>query len=67
VPADTFADLPGVSGLEVHGETVRCSVRGPVDPVIKAAARYEVVDLRSHEPGLEELFLQYYPAAEVTS
>lgn len=67
VPANAFAELPGVSALEVHGDTVRCSVRGPVDPVIKAAARYEVVDIRSREPGLEELFLQYYPATEVTS
>ena len=49
------------------GESVRCSVRGPVDSVLKAAARYEVVDLRSHEPGLEELFLEYYPTAEEAS
>jgi ABC-2 type transport system ATP-binding protein len=67
VPATEFADLPGVSQLEVHGDTVRCSVRGPVDGVLKAAARYEVVDLRSHEPGLEELFLEYYPTAEGAS
>ena len=56
-----------LSDLEVHGESVRCSVRGPVDSVLKAAARYEVVDLRSHEPGLEELFLEYYPTAEEAS
>ena len=67
VPATVFADLTGVSDLEVHGESVRCSVRGPVDSVLKAAARYEVVDLRSHEPGLEELFLEYYPTVEEAS
>jgi ABC-2 type transport system ATP-binding protein len=67
VPETVFTDLQGVSDLEVHGESVRCSVRGPVDGVLKAAARYEVVDLRSHEPGLEELFLEYYPAAEDAS
>jgi ABC-2 type transport system ATP-binding protein len=60
VPAHAFTDLPGISDLDVHGDVVRCTVRGPVDPLIKAAARFEVVDLQSRQPGLEELFLEYY-------
>ena len=60
VPADAFADIPGLSDVEVHGDVVRCTVRGPMDALIKAAARFEVVDVQSRQPGLEELFLEYY-------
>jgi ABC-2 type transport system ATP-binding protein len=62
--AATFAGVPGVSEVEVHGDTVRCSVRGPVDALIKTAARYELVDIQSQQPGLEELFLRYYRSGE---
>jgi ABC-2 type transport system ATP-binding protein len=60
VPADAFADIPGLSDVEVHRDVVRCTVRGPVDALIKAVARFEVVDVQSRQPGLEELFLEYY-------
>ena len=60
VPADAFVDVPGVSDLEIHGDVLRCTVRGPVDALIKAAARSEVVDVQSRQPGLEELFLEFY-------
>ena len=46
--------------LEIHGDVMRCTVRGPVDALIKAVARFDVVDLQSRQPGLEELFLEYY-------
>jgi ABC-2 type transport system ATP-binding protein len=60
VPADAFADVPGTSDLEIHGDVMRCTVRGPMDALIKAVARYEVVDVQSRQPGLEELFLELY-------
>jgi ABC-2 type transport system ATP-binding protein len=41
---------------------VRISIQGPADAVIKAAARYPVVSLTSHEPSLEDIFLRYYEA-----
>jgi ABC-2 type transport system ATP-binding protein len=60
VPADAFNGLPGVRDVEVHGDVVRCTVTGAMDPVVKAAARFEVVDLSSHEPSLEDIFLTFY-------
>ena len=33
---------------------------GPIDAVVKALARYEVLDLQSREPSLEEIFLTFY-------
>ncbi|HEX6400375.1 MAG TPA: ABC transporter ATP-binding protein [Actinomycetota bacterium] len=55
-----FAGLSGVSDVEVRGDIVRCTVQGSMDALVKAAARFEVVDLQSQQPGLEELFLHYY-------
>jgi ABC-2 type transport system ATP-binding protein len=50
----------GVDQVEVEGNRVRCVVRGSFEPLIKAIAAGEVVNLSSHEPSLEEVFLAYY-------
>ena len=62
VPADDFAKLDGVTGTETvaGGRGLRLSVSGSADAVIKAAAKYPVVSLTSHEPSLEDIFLRYY-------
>jgi ABC-2 type transport system ATP-binding protein len=60
VPAAAFERLPGVVEVAVSGGVVRCAVEGSVDALIKAAAGYELVNLVSHEPDLEEIFLAYY-------
>ena len=60
VPPAAFSNIPRVTNVEVHGDSVRCTVRGSVDALIKAAARYELVDIQSQQPGLEDLFLEYY-------
>lgn len=60
VAANQFAALPGVTSAEANGNIVTVSVQGSVAPVIQAAARYPIVNLISHEPTLEEAFLQYY-------
>ncbi|MEU7874421.1 ABC transporter ATP-binding protein [Dactylosporangium sp. NPDC049140] len=66
VDAVEFATLPGVGGVHVDGPVLRCTVDGRLDPLVKAAARHEVVDLLSAEPDLEETFLSYYYNAEGT-
>jgi ABC-2 type transport system ATP-binding protein len=60
VTAQEFTVLPGVSDVVVSGPILRCTVDGRLSPLIKAAARHEVVDLLSAEPDLEETFLSYY-------
>src|SRR5450756_2631407 len=64
VPVETFKTLDGVAEVESlnHGHGVRLAMQGPADAVIKAAARYPVVSLTSHEPSLEDIFLRYYAA-----
>jgi ABC-2 type transport system ATP-binding protein len=64
VSADEFAVLPGVTDVTVSGPILRCTVDGRISPLIKAAARHEVIDLLSTEPDLEETFLSYYYHSE---
>lgn len=46
----------GVDGVDIQGATVRFDVRGSVDAVLKALARYRVVEFDSRELSLEEVF-----------
>ena len=64
VPVDVFKNLDGVVKVEMSavGHTVRLEMQGSADAVIKAAARYPVIALSSHEPSLEDTFLRYYEA-----
>jgi ABC-2 type transport system ATP-binding protein len=64
VEAAEFAMLPGVSDVVVSGPVLRCTVDGRLDPLIKAAARHDVVDMLSAEPDLEETFLSFYYHSE---
>jgi len=73
VPAEAFADLPGVSDLSVDDHTLRMRVSGSIAPVVQAAAGYPILDFVSREPSLEETFLAEYgrggtePRVEVAS
>ncbi|MCG5216348.1 ABC transporter ATP-binding protein [Streptosporangium sp. KLBMP 9127] len=60
VPREEFEGLPGVRELRVEGASVRCTIDGRPDALIKAAARHTVVHMVSAEPDLEEIFLTYY-------
>jgi len=57
-----FEALDGVSDVTSHNGSIRFRVTGELDPVIKTAARYHVIDLQYEEPNLEEIFLEYYGA-----
>jgi len=59
-PEDAFAGLKGVRELERRGPVVLFALEGPIDPLIKALARYEVIALDSHEADLEDFFLALY-------
>ncbi|BCJ47961.1 ABC transporter [Actinoplanes ianthinogenes] len=64
VSPDEFRALPGITDVTVSGPVLKCTVDGRLDPLIKAAARHEVVDLLSAEPDLEETFLSFYYHSE---
>jgi ABC-2 type transport system ATP-binding protein len=64
VAAEPFASLPGVRSVEADGIALRFEVEGSLDTLVKAIAAHEVVDVVSHEPDLEEIFLSYYRERE---
>jgi ABC-2 type transport system ATP-binding protein len=64
VPADAFAGLPGIRDMSVHDGILNCTVMGSVDSLIKAAARFEVRNVRSIETSLEEIFMAYYGSGD---
>jgi len=62
IAAEAFKTLEGVEQVEqlADGQTLRLTVSGELDSVVKAAAQYPVITLTSHEPSLEDIFLRYY-------
>lgn len=52
--------VPGLEDVAVDGVSARCIVRGSFEPLADALAGMRVVDLTSHEPTLEETFLDVY-------
>jgi ABC-2 type transport system ATP-binding protein len=60
VPLDAFAAIDGVSHLVPEDHVLRMRVTGPIGPVVRAAAQYDLVDFMSREPSLEETFLAEY-------
>jgi len=60
---ETLSDLVGVVDVRAQGSTLVVSVDGPLDAVLRAAlALGEVVNIRTPEADLEEIFLDYYRA-----
>jgi ABC-2 type transport system ATP-binding protein len=60
VPSEVFEALPGVSEVKTEDHVLRMRVSGPITPVVRAAAGYELLDFVSREPTLEETFLAQY-------
>jgi ABC-2 type transport system ATP-binding protein len=60
VPVAAFTALPGVSEVTADEHVLRMRVSGSITPVVREAARYELLDFVSREPSLEETFLAEY-------
>ena len=60
VPVAAFSGLPGVSDVAAADHVLRMRVSGSITPVVREAARYELLDFVSREPSLEETFLAQY-------
>jgi len=58
-PAGAF-HLPGTREVQRDGSTLHLEVQDGLDAVLKAIANYQVVDLRTEQPSLEQVFRAYY-------
>ena len=61
-----FANVSGISDIQVDGEVMRCLLTGRADGLVKAAARYPVATILAEEPDLEELFFTFYRGEEAS-
>jgi ABC-2 type transport system ATP-binding protein len=59
-PVEAIRRAEGVDGVTAEDHRVRCLVRGSFEPLLTAVAGAHVVNLTSHEPSLEDTFLEYY-------
>ena len=59
-PPMRLFDIPGVSVLRHDGATVRLQSQDAIDALMKAVATQTVIDLRTEQPSLEDVFLAYY-------
>ena len=60
VPVAAFSAIDGVSDVVADEHVLRLRVSGSITPVVREAARYELLDFVSREPSLEETFLAEY-------
>lgn len=54
--------VPGVSGVAISGQHIRCALSGPIGPLLEVLVPCGVEHLSTHEPSLEELFVERYGA-----
>jgi ABC-2 type transport system ATP-binding protein len=61
VPPDPapFRRVAGVAEVQASGRFLQCAVTGPVGPLLRAATTGSLINVISHEPDLEEIFLSY--------
>src|SRR5262245_28303880 len=67
VPVDRIRQADGVEDVVAENHRVRYIVRGSFEPLLAAVTAAHVVNLSSHEPSLEEMFLSYYADPEAES
>ncbi len=60
VSPDVFANVPGVTAVSANGGGLHLTVTGPLDAAVKKLAEFEVVNLTSREPDLEDVFFHFY-------
>ncbi len=63
VPVEAIRSAVGVEDVVASDRTVTCTVRGTFEPLLDAIRGANVTNLVSHEPSLEEIFLEYYREA----
>lgn len=59
-PAEAADFASRLKKAALHDNQVTLQTTGALDPLLKLAARYEIVDLETRRQTLEELFLHYY-------
>jgi ABC-2 type transport system ATP-binding protein len=54
-----LSSAPGVQRFEVRGGTASCWVTGEAGPLLKVAVDHGLLDVHTHDPDLEDAFLDF--------
>ncbi len=60
IPLNLFDNIKNVNLIETNKNVVKLNIIGPIDEIIKVISKYEIIDLTTKDPTLEELFMNYY-------
>jgi ABC-2 type transport system ATP-binding protein len=52
--------LPGIDTAESRPGQLRFTLTGPPGPALRALANADITSIEVREPGLEEIFLEFY-------
>jgi ABC-2 type transport system ATP-binding protein len=65
-PLDAFTAVPGVSAVTAptEGNVAHLAVQGDLGEVLRVAVANGAVNLTTHEPSLEDIFLRYYDGSQ---
>ncbi len=55
-----YFDMPGVTNLERHDNTIRFFYKGDINLVMRKLGEVRISDVTIEEPTLEEIFMHYY-------
>ncbi len=59
-PPDLFDGVAGVRSAHIEGSVADVAIEGIVDGVVRAAATLPIINVRSIEADLDEIFLEFY-------
>ena len=59
-PTDLFDTIENVQKIASETNSIKLNVTGSLDSVIKKISKFEVLNIISEEPSLEDLFMNYY-------
>ena len=59
-PTALFDTIENVQKIASETNTIKLNVTGSLDSVIKEISKFEVLNIISEEPSLEDLFMNYY-------
>ncbi len=57
VSADLFMGIPNIKNVNVRVNSISCTLVGPETELLRIAVQNNVVTVQTHEPSLEEIFL----------
>lgn len=60
VSPQQIASVPGISEVTAEGSVLHLRLSGDFDPLLRALDGQYIVEIRSQEPSLEEIFLSFY-------